>query len=154
MTENKETKIYEIGYLLTPELLEGAVAEEVNALKTLVLDKLGGIEISSEMPKPIGLAYEMRKKVSGKTERYNKAHFGWIKFELSPESIAGAKSYLEGNAKVIRFLIIKTVRENTLAVKKAPRTGEPARKKTGSESTLPAMSEEELDKTIEELVIE
>ena len=157
MTENKENelKIYEAGYLLVPELAEGAVAEEVNSLKTLILDKFGGAEISSEMPKPIDLAYTMERRVGSKNEKYSKAHFGWIKFEVSPEAIGAIKAVLDNNNKIIRFLIIKTVRNNTLVTKKALRAGENGKKKSADENEpVAAMSEEELDKTIEGLVIE
>lgn len=159
-TENKntESKIYEVGYLLVPELAEAAVAEEVNNIKTIILDTFGGSEISSEMPKAIELAYEMEKQVGAKKEKYGRAHFGWIKFELESGKINEIKSALEKDNRIIRFLIIKTVRENTMAVKKVftrPVAVATARRKTELEGEpVPSMTEEELDKTIEELVIE
>lgn len=156
-TKNEEVKIYEVGYLLVPELAESAVAHEVGNLKALILDSLKGEEISSEMPKMIDLAYSMEKRIGPKKEFYKKAYFGWIKFGLSADKISEVKSALEKNNKFIRFLIIKTVRENTMSVKKVFTRPSDAlsRKRLGGEkeSALP-INEEELDKTIEELVIE
>ncbi|MEK7614289.1 MAG: 30S ribosomal protein S6 [Patescibacteria group bacterium] len=157
-SNEKDIKIYEVGYLLVPELTEAAVAEAVNEIKTIVLDKLGGGEIGSEMPKMINLAYAMEKRVGAKKDWYEKAHFGWIKFELPTESIAQVKTALEKNNKIIRFLIIKTVRESTIAVKKVfTRPSETTtRKRFQAKQREPAqtMTEEEMDKTIEGLVIE
>lgn len=156
-TKNEGVKIYEVGYLLVPELAESAVAEEVGNLKALITDSLGGMEISSEMPRMIDLAYSMEKRLGQKKEFYSKAHFGWIKFELPSEKISEIKSALEKNNKIIRSLIIKTVRENTMAVKKvftrSPEVSARKRADGEKEPSLP-INEEELDKTIEELVIE
>lgn len=147
----KDLKIYELGFLLVPELAEDEVAGEVGALKNLILDKIGGIEISSEMPKPIELAYQMDKRVGGKIEHYNRAHFGWIKFELPVDNIEKLNKALEENKKIIRFIVIKTVRENTMAVKRViVRPPADAKKKEDG----PLMTEEEMDKTIAELVVE
>ncbi len=157
MTEanNKENKIYEVGYLLVPELAESSVAEEVGNLKSLILDTLGGTEITSEMPKAIELAYGMEKRIGSKKELCTRAYFGWIKFELPRDRIGEVKSALEKNNKIIRFLIIGTVRENTMLVKKIlARPSDAAVHKSKELHGVPAMSEEELDKTIEELVIE
>lgn len=147
-------KIYEVGYLLVPELATDAVAEEVGKLKAFLFDTLGGMEISSEMPRPIELAYEMEKRIGGKKEWYGRAYFGWIKFEISPDDIGKLKSELGKNNKFIRFIIMKTVRENTMIAKKVlARPAEGARKRAETPEA-PAMTEEELDKTIENLVIE
>lgn len=157
MTEkgDQENKIYEVGYLLVPELAESAVAESVGELKALTLDKLGGIEISSEMPKAIELAYSMDKRIGSKIESYSRAYFGWLKFELPADNIGKVKAALEKNNKIIRFLIIKTVRESTMSVKKVfTRPPIEMTRRKPEIPTGPAMTEEELDKTIEELVIE
>lgn len=161
MTEinEKDVKIYELSYLLAPELTEEAVAHEVGALKSLILDTFGGVEISSEMPREIALAYEMEKQIGAKKSKYTKAFFGWIKFELSQDKIAEVKIALDKNHKIIRFLIIKTVRENTMAVKKVfAREGGAGigyKKAPGvvGSGAVP-ISDEELDKTIAELVVE
>jgi ribosomal protein S6 len=123
-----------------------------------VVDSFGGVEISGEMPKAIELAYQMERQIGAKKDKYTKAFFGWIKFELPQSKIDEVKKAVDKNDKIIRFLIIKTVREDTMAVKKvAARSGEgPAYKKTSDpvKSERPAMSEAEMDKTIEELVIQ
>jgi len=151
-SNEKELKIYELGYHLVPELAESAVAEEVGFLNTLIFDTLGGVEIASEMPKPFELAYPMEKRIGGRIEKYTRAHFGWIKFELSQDKLKDLEKALKDDSKIIRFLVIKTVRENTMLVKKiSSRPSEASKKKDLAE---PAMTEEELDKTIEELVIE
>lgn len=167
MTETNEesnnigVKIYELSYLLVPELTEGEVIHEVGAIKSLITDTFGGVEIGAEMPKGIDLAYEMEKQLGAKKSKYTKAFFGWIKFELTQDKIAEVKTALDKNHKIIRFLIIKTVRENTMAVKKVfarEGVGTVATKKmpgAGKDGSVAvAVSDEELDKTIAELVAE
>lgn len=154
---NESVKIYEISYLLVPELTEGEVAGEVGSLKSLILDTFGGVEVSSEMPRGIDLAYQMERQIGAKKSKYTKAFFGWIKFELSQDRIIELKTALDKNHKIIRFLIIKTVRENTMAVRKVfSREGAGSGTKkapgAGRDGTV-AISDEELDKTIEELVV-
>jgi hypothetical protein len=99
----------------------------------------------------------MLKNEAGKNEKFNFAYFGWVKYELPKEATAEVKEKLEKNKEILRFLVIKTVRENTLYGHKIPR-------KEGDKVEAPVVgvipeevaiiSEEEIDKTIEELVVE
>ncbi|MFA5841473.1 MAG: 30S ribosomal protein S6 [Candidatus Paceibacterota bacterium] len=151
---NEGTKIYELSYLLVPELAEEAAAHEVGALKSLIMDTFGGVEISGEAPREIDLAYQMERQIGAKKDKYTKALFGWVKFELSQDKIAEVKKVLDKNNKIIRFLIIKTVRENTMAAKKVFAGTGYKKPVGGAKGDASPMSEEELDKTIAELVVE
>lgn len=150
-------RIYEIGYHVVPTVLEEDVPTEINAIRDLVED-IGGMIVMDENPKLIRLAYPMTRAVGHKKNIFDSAYFGWIKFQADPEKISELKSGLENNEKILRFIIIKTVRESTLARKfpvKIKRRSDSdhklGMKPKGDADTL---SEKELDKTIEELVIE
>lgn len=155
--EKKETRVYEVGYLLTPHLPEEKVGETVTHIKS-ILEKEGVFFIADEFPKLRVLAYTIEKPIAGKREKYQNAYFGWIKFEATGEAAVAIKKALSNERAIIRFLIIKTIREipsakfyvrrETLTEEKKPvKADAPA-------SPKPVISEAELDKTIAELVAE
>ena len=160
MQDEKESnpRIYELGFLLVPTINENDVLGEASRIKG-VIESCGALLISDENPKSITLAYPIDKRVSGKRKSFTNAYFAWIKFHADPSHIATLKKNMEGDRSVLRFLIIKTVKESTL-IQKRPFMGirgkkkeatETKRDKTKEEAT--PVSEAELDKTIEELVI-
>lgn len=156
--EFMDPRVYEVGYLLVPTISEEDVPAEHGNLKELVAS-LGGQMISDEMPIMIPLAYSMLKVVSNVRSKFDKAYFGWVKFYLDPEQATMLKKKLDQDPKIIRFLIIKTVKENTIASKrfvqregarrKAPGVGEI--KKEGEGETLP-INKEEIDKEIDAMI--
>ncbi len=152
--DEKNSRIYEAGFLLVPTLPEADLPREVTALKEL-LEKAGAQIIAEEMPKTRTLAYPMRPRTGGKPgELFSSAYFGWVKFEVSAEKIKGIEAALNGVLSLLRFLVVKTVRESTLSVPRAPRAEfkrERASAPKGAPAS-PAVSETELDKSLEKLI--
>src|SRR5690606_35877223 len=111
-----------------------------------ILDKAGAEVISEEYPSLMELAYTISKRVRGSKENFDTAYFGWIKFEATPESIEEIDEAVRGVEEVLRFIIVKTLREDTI-IKKATETEE---EEEGEESS----SDDDMDKAIDELVIE
>ena len=147
-------KIYELGYLLVPTITEADVPAAFGNLKELVTS-LGGISISEEMPKPMSLAYLMSKVIANVRHKFNSAYFGWLKFTMDAERIPELKRKLDPDANLLRFLILKTVKENTIAAKRFIRPEpqkRPKTQKTGDlEPALP-INKEEIDKEIDAMV--
>jgi ribosomal protein S6 len=152
-----EGQIYEIGFHILPTVPEEKLPEVVLKIKDAVMGN-GGEVISDDFPKLRVLAYEIKKRIETKYLSFNKAYFGWVKFEMSRDSIEKIKKEMDGNGDILRFIIVKTVRENTLHTPKAPmmRSGGGEETKAPKEF-VPAekveISEEEIDKSIDELVI-
>ncbi len=156
MQEIELMQVYELGFHIVPTIAEEKVANVFGDIKSL-LEKNGAVFISEEYPKMRPLAYTMLKNEAGKNEKFNFAYFGWVKYELSKEAAAEVKKELESNKEILRFLVLKTIRENTLY-------GHKLSKKEGEKTETPKdgvnteevaiASEEEIDKTIEELVVE
>ncbi len=148
------SRVYEVGYLLVPTLSEENLPAVYGNLKELV-SSLGGIAISDEMPKMINLAYGMTKVVANVRNKFNTAYFGWVKFTMDSEKVLELKKKLDLDPNFIRFLILKTVKENTLATKRFVR-GEthrrPMMKKSESNETATPINKEEIDKEIDALV--
>lgn len=149
-----KTQVYEVGYLLVPTLGEEEVPAVYSSLKDLIVSLKGEL-ISDEMPKMMPLAYEMLKVIQNVRNRFNTAYFGWVKFEMDTESVLELKKKLDFDSNIIRFLLVKTVRENTLAPKKFVNKEGGSRKKTTStkkEEEGVEMNEKEIDEEIDKMV--
>lgn len=159
---NEDTKtagtVYEVGYHIVPTVSPEHLAREVDAIKG-ILGKVGATIIGEESPRMRTLAYPMLKVVGPKRDYFETAYFGWIKFEAAPAAAVELKSALDVSEKVLRFIIVKTVRENTMhghkfvkdakeGMRRAPSTDKKA------DAGEVKVSAEELDKSIDKLVIE
>lgn len=160
-TVKEKASIYEIGFLFTPTVADGALAGEFGTLKSKI-EEIGGVSISEEFPQLMDLAYEMSLTIANRKVKFTQGYFGWIKFELEPSRINDLKVFADSNEKVIRSLIIKTVRDNTFIGKKfASKTDRKrtnvrnkSEDKLAEEKPAEEINEVELDKQIEELVTE
>ncbi len=149
-----EARIYEVGYLLSPAIDGADVPVEYTNLKDLI-SSLKGELIADDMPKSIELAYTMEKVIANVKHKFNTAYFGWIKFAMDADKVTDLKKKLDLDTKIVRFLIMKTVRENTVAAKRFVR-GDAMRKRTpvmrGDTEEAPAINKEEIDKEIDAMV--
>ncbi len=155
MEENPElelekiTRIYEVGFLLIPTLADEKLLQTFAAIKE-TLSNTGATMISEGFPKPRPLTYPINK--------YESAFFGWLKFESAKETLETLQDFLKNNKEIIRFLIVKTFRESAVSTPVFfGKTRERTDKQTKIKEALvtePKMTTEELDKTIEELVVE
>lgn len=168
-TENKsgeKMQVYEVGYIILPSLTEEKVTEEVSGLRGAI-EAAGAAIIAEEFPKLRTLAYTMDRSLETKRQKFNEGYFGWIKFDLPVAEISKVKSELEKRQNILRHLVIKTVRENTLfGPKLSSRKGEEGEVAEGeptdagvtinlantSEDTV-AAAKKEIDKSIDALVI-
>ena len=150
--------VYEVSYLLLPSLAIGEVPAKVASLRDTIT-KAGGKVLSFEEPILIDLAYEMTKVVQTVRHKTSTGYFGWMKFEIDKEGIAVVKKALDADLDILRYLIIKTVRENTLLLGKMKiQKEERARKEEENEEVSDEVPQkestpEEIDKSIDELVI-
>jgi len=152
---NKEgslSQIYEVGYLLVPSITEEEIPAMYGNMKEIVSSFKGEL-ISDEMPKMINLAYPMAKVVSNVRSIYNTAYFGWVKFSMDRKGVLELKAKLDLDPKVIRFLLIKTIRENTIASRRFGRGDMHSRKvRNESEETGVPIDKEEIDKEIDAMI--
>jgi len=153
---NKSSQVYELGYLLVPTLAPEDVPAVYGNLKELIILTSQGEIISDEIPKNITLTYPMQKVISNVRSKFTTAYFGWIKFTMSREQILELKKRLDLDPNLIRFLILKTVKENTIATKRFMRGDvihrRPLIKRTENEETMVPINKEEIDKEIDALV--
>jgi len=149
-----ELKVYELGYLLVPTLGEEEAPSVYGNIKELI-SNLGGQFIMDDMPKLIPLAYTMDKIIQNVRHKFDSAYFGWVKFDMQGDKVEELKKKLDLDTNLVRFLITKTVRENTVAgkrfgdrtfIKKRPTTV----RKEGEE--VVEINKEEIDKEIDAMI--
>lgn len=153
--ENLDSKvsIYEVGYIMVPSIAEENLGAEVTKFKDL-LGEMGAIFISDEYPKMIELAYEMTRSINNKKQKFSYGYFGWVKFECTTDNAIIIKDFLDKNETLVRYLMIKTVRENTMSVKRSYTKQDSSKHRNApkAEESLP-INEEVIDKEIEALVV-
>jgi len=153
-TESKEVRmgVYEVGYIIVPSVAEENLGGEVIALKDTFTNE-GAVFISDEYPKMMELAYEMSRSIANKKQKFSYGYFGWVKFECTTDQARIIKDNLDKNEKLIRYLMIKTVRESTMSSKRPyGKTDGAKRKSVKSEASLP-IDEAVIDKEIDALVV-
>ncbi len=155
--EEKDFTVYEAGFLLNPTLSADETTDFVAGLRAKV-EGAGGEYVAHESPKEITLQYEMSREINNKKTWFSGAIFGWLKFKMEPKDISIIETALKGDEKIIRYLLIKTVAENTLFGNKlaAPKKRREKKDKDDSdeEEVSEVINEEEVDKKIDEMVLE
>ena len=141
MSEDTINRTYELGYLLVPNTPEPEVDSAVEALKA-VIQKEGGSIVAEGAPEFIDLAYTMEKSVASKKYKYSQGYFGFIKFDVAPESLELIKKALDSNKSLIRYILLKTSVENTIVFKK-PKVE--AKRGVESDGEVIVMDEESVD---------
>jgi ribosomal protein S6 len=155
METEVNNRVYELAYLLVPTIAEEDVPAAFGNLKELV-SSYGGITIADEMPHMMSIAYPMVKVVANIRNKFTTAYFGWIKFTMDSDKVLELKKKLDFDPTVIRFLILKTVKENTIAAKRFVRGDmlhkKPKTEKAEGDEVVVPINKEEIDKEIDAMV--
>jgi ribosomal protein S6 len=156
-----DPRIYEIGYHIIPTIKEEDVEKIVGNIRSII-EKAGGSFITEGAPSLIKLAYPMSVREGEKYTEYDRGYFGWIKFEAPASIVAVLNNALKINPSILRFVIWRTVREDTRAKIKPPAMREVKRTDTiksaprrshAEESSAP-VSEADLEKALKDITTE
>ena len=165
--KEKSDLVYEVGCLFVPLISDKDILGEVAKIKS-ILEKLGLVFLSGDGPKMKELTYPMKKIVAGEKHLFEEAYFVWLKFLAEADKLADLKKDLDKIDTLIRYLLIKTVKEDTFVSnpKKVmlenlenKKIIKPAKVVKSEEPLLVDSSEEveeeerDLDETIDKLVI-
>lgn len=156
-SQEKDTElydVYELGYHILPTVPEADIANKVDEIRKLIQSFDGEFIMEGE-PQLIDLAYTMIVPRGGHNDKYDKAYFGWIKFEAPKAKLPELQKELKDNKEILRFILFKTVREDTRAQFKVNelkevKNDELIKTKTEAEETS-AVSDESLDKAIDDI---
>lgn len=155
------SRIYEVGYLVSPTVKEEDIEKTVSAIRSEI-EKTGGSFIAEGAPSAIKLAYPITTRGGGKKTEYDRAYFGWIKFEAKVSVAQALEESLKKNQDVLRCMVFQTVREDTRAKMKAPTLREVRRTDTIKAASLRVptdeekapVSEEDLEKALKDITTE
>ena len=153
-TTKREGTVYEVGYLIVPTVSPDHIGKEVEAIKA-VLAQNGASVISEEAPKLKSLYYKMLKVVGPVRNKFDTGYFGWLKFTALGDKALEIDKAFAKNEKVLRYLLIKTVAENTIYGTKLGGQGESSERDgvvIAPESAKGEVNQEELDKSIDKLI--
>ncbi len=150
-TDKTAGTVYEVGFHIVPTVSPENLPKEVDAIKA-VLAKNGAVTISEEFPKLRALAYQMVKVVGPRRDRCDSAYFGWIKFEAPKTAVAEINKAMDANEKVLRYITIKTVAENTLYGAKLLADEKALKDAEAAKAATPTATAAEMDKSIDKLV--
>lgn len=154
--EGESLLVYELGYHLLPSIAEEDIPSKVANIREQI-EKHGGTVIGDGFPHKINLAYTMKRNIGGKYDHFDSVYFGWIKFEMSTSAVVLLQEELGRAEDVLRFLLIKTTREDSAPVKSIVTQpdgfrSQVIRKPQVAKRPTVRVSDEELDKTIEKMV--
>lgn len=146
----KDSKIYEIGYLLSPLIPEDKVNEEISVLRNLI-EKNNGLITGEETARMRRLAYTLKKPNAGS---FDSAYFGWIKFMAGAEDFLETKKEFEKNERIIRFMALESAQEKVVKKSTADKIAKKRRAAVKPADTGPKeeIKTEEVDKKLEELI--
>jgi ribosomal protein S6 len=151
-TDKTAGTVYEVGFHIVPTVSPENLPKEVDAIKA-VLAKNGAVTISEEFPKLRALAYQMVKVVGPARHKHDSAYFGWIKFEAAKTAVGEINKAMDANEKVLRYIIIKTVAENTLYGDKLIADAKALKDEEAAKAIEPKpATEAEMDKSIDKLI--
>ena len=157
MTEEntKDAQVYELGYHV-PSTLSDSDREKVLEGVRAQITKAGGNFVTEGTPEDTRLAYTIEDDAHNK---HIATFFGWMKFEMDPAAIPALTETLGNEEGIVRFRIVKTVKEDTRAataerthtvVQEVETKGVLEKKVTKEESTG-EVSEADLDKSLDDL---
>jgi ribosomal protein S6 len=152
-----DPRIYEIGYHVLSTFSDEQV-EAVTAELRAKIAEAKGTMIAEGAPVMTKLAYTMSTQTAGgKKNNFDRAHFGWMKFEMMPDAAHAFKAFIGVHKSLLRSMLFTTVREDTRAaaravlkdIRRTDTIETPRREEKSVE-----VSEAQLDKALEEIVTE
>lgn len=105
-----ESRVYEVSFHIVPSGGEEGALKEFEAIRTLLESKKAVI-LGQEVPHSMTFAYEIQKDIERKRHTFPNGYFGWFVFEATPEAAHSIKETMNTMNPVIRFLLVKTVKE-------------------------------------------
>lgn len=134
--EDKPKKEYELAFL---------VNEETDAPGIVAALKAAGAEIHLEGPvRKIALAYEIKKQAS--------ACFGFVQFEMDPAGAKALEGFISLRPEVLRSMLITPPSAKAQPYPQSAAPQRPAAKPYEPKVASPSLSNEALEKKIEEIL--
>ncbi len=149
-----ENGLYEVAFHILSSVSESDAPAEL-AKVTEIVSQQGGTVKSSEGPMLRGLAYDMRRSENGRNVPYSNAYFGSVVFEAPTATVAAIRLAVESLPSMLRVFVVSLSKDALLPRERKVTGRIDAEKFRTDKGAAPvAVSEGELDKSIEKMVTE
>jgi ribosomal protein S6 len=108
-TDHAETRVYEIGFHLDPELPETEVKKTYQGIRDHIA-KLGTVIAEGE-PTKIPLAFTISRAETAGRRDFDSAFFCWIAYEVDGAGHTEIEAAVRADSRVVRLLDIRTTKE-------------------------------------------
>jgi len=144
-------KLYELTYLISPELSEEELKNLSKKISDFILEEEGTLKKTVEL---------FRKKLGYVIKNKEEAFWATLNFHLNPEKIKNLREKLKPETQILRYMILTKKESKTSEKKVLPKTEKPP--ETIIESSQPTTQQpktekvelKEIDKKIEEILSE
>jgi ribosomal protein S6 len=104
-----ESRVYELGFHLDPELPQEEAKKTYQVLRDIVSG--AGTIVAEGQPQKVQLAYTISRSVDHIRRDYDSAYFCWIAYEADGEGHEVVLGAAKSEMNIIRFLDIRTEKE-------------------------------------------
>jgi len=104
-----ESRVYELGFHLDPELPVEEVKKAYQAIRDIV-SKAGTVVAEGE-PQMIQLAYTISRQDTSGRRDFNSAYFCWIAYEALPDQHSEVLSAANADKRIVRFIDLVTTKD-------------------------------------------
>ena len=109
LADEAESRVYELGFHLDPELPSEEVKKAYHAVRDLIASN--GALVAEGEPQTIPLAYTISIQETAGRRDFDSAHFCWIVYEASPASHAEVLTAANADKRIIRFIDLVTTKD-------------------------------------------
>lgn len=106
---NNETRTYELGFHIDPELPQEEVKKTYQGIREAIA-KSGTIVAEGE-PEKIPLAYTISRQETTGRRDFQSAYFAWIAYDATGEGHDEVLALAKGESRIVRFIDLKTTHE-------------------------------------------
>jgi ribosomal protein S6 len=104
-----ESRVYELGFHLDPELPTEEVKKAYQAVRALVEGQ--GTIVAEGEPIKIPLAYTISRQETAGRRDFDSAFFSWVVYETSAVNHAEIITAVSADKKIVRFIDVLTTKE-------------------------------------------
>lgn len=118
--DEKDSKKYELAYLLSPLVPADKLDETLNQEVFSVITGLNGEITFKSNPDLKKLAYTIKKVTHNQRSSFKDAYFGYVQFTALPEVIDELNNKLKKSEQLVRFLLIMALKVADKEIKIKP----------------------------------
>ena len=106
---NNETRTYELGFHIDPELPQEEVKKTYQGIRESIA-KNGEVVAEGE-PERIPLAYTISRMETTGRRDFQSAYFAWVAYDATGEGHEAVLEMARGESRIVRFIDLKTTHE-------------------------------------------